>query len=124
MNNQREMIEALLDGEKLVMPELSSSSIIEMDDRGITRYTHGALCDMNEICSPQVWQIYKEPKWYENIPDSGVLCRCNDGLIVDITESSASRLINKKGSFFTFDFVTPLTKQEIQAFMENAPDEL
>jgi len=125
MKNQREMIEALLTGEKLIQKDLSSSSIIKMDERGITTYMHGNECNMNEIRSPEFWRIHKKPKWYENIPDGGVLCWVkSEGeeyqivptLIFDYPLEVAADLS------VVYENYKPLTKQEIQVFMDNAPE--
>ena len=130
MKNQREMIKALLDGEKLVMSKLSSSSIIEMDDQGITKYNHGGECDMNDICSPSKWQIYKEPKWYENIPSvGGVLCHVCEQADWDEFEDTPRIITEYKNNMFydsdglSWAYAKPIPKKMIQVLAYNAPEE-
>jgi len=77
----------------------------------------------------QNWQIYKEPKWYENIPDGGVLCWVSDSpvryfpnpLIVEFYRKSDAvyKFYVKKDT--KYKYAKPLTKHEIQKVMDNAP---
>jgi len=67
-------------------------------------------------------------KWYENIPEGGVLCWCKDGesdkeSIGQITEKG------KANGYYTASYnhwiyATPLTLQEISVFVINAPEEV
>lgn len=49
-------------------------------------------------------------KWYDNIPDSGVLCWLGTGEVKSLTSETY------------FAGAIPLTKQEIQKFHDNAPE--
>ena len=68
-----------------------------------------------------------EYKWYDDIPEGGVLCWCKDGKsckeVVDIVTEQGG-----KNGYYSLNlkhwiYAKPLTKQEIQVFMDNAPDE-
>jgi hypothetical protein len=67
---------------------------------------------------PKNWSTYKEPKWYENIPDDGVLCWFGEAKAVCIVFPVIPN------TDFNASNYTPLTKQEIQVFMDNAPEEV
>lgn len=118
MNNQREIYEALLAGETLINTETGNMKIV-MDVNGYIKYSDGSPCDINELMTPDVWQIYKEPKWYENIPEGGVLC---------LTEYGVRKITAYDGVIYyvgdrinRYEKADPLTKQEIQLFLSNAP---
>jgi len=117
MNNKGEIYKALIDGETM-KAFLHSVKLVEnvLIDTDSGRISNQAF----EV--PSNWQIYKEPKWYENIPEGGVLCLCNDGLMVQIKWHEDGVLYKMAGNTYTLDFVKPLTKQEIQVFMDNAPE--
>lgn len=73
-------------------------------------------------------EIKKEPtKWYENIPDGGVLCSVGTEGQIDIIKKSD---MNKNDERIFISDITywylckPITKEEIQAFMDNAPEEV
>lgn len=72
--------------------------------------------------------VIKKEKWYENIPDGGVLCWCGDG---ESDKESVGQVTEKGGAngYYTAShkhwiYATPLTKQEIQVFMDNVPEDL
>ena len=118
MKNQREIYEALLAGETL----------IDTDGRIVSFNPNGMLMNIGEKAGysfnePHKWQIYKEPKWYENIPDGGVLCWCSDEGIVKFVDNITRFNGNYQGGS-AWSKATPLTKQEIQVFMDNAPEDL
>ena len=122
MNNQREIYEALLAGETLIhkggmKAKLINGGFIPSDGYLSQPYFY----------TTDNWQIYKEPKWYENIPEGGVLCWCTDGVLnfpeiivsyKDETERSFS--FHSKDSHY--QNAKPFTLQEIQVFIDNAPE--
>jgi len=121
MKNQREIYEALLAGETLISVDFATAKLVD-----------GKLFnDVGEqsvvaFIQPEIWQIFKESKWYENIPDGGVLCYCKDRAhdgtrIINVT---AYREDHYQSMYSTWKFAKPLTKQEIQVFMDNAPEEI
>ncbi len=121
MKNQREIYEALLAGETLTHAEGIKA---KLDNNGyVTQIPQSFLF-------PEQWQIYKEPKWYENIPDGGVLCWVKDGegkefnkypeMVINYCDDSTHFFETPNESWMYAD---PLTKTQIQMFMENAPDE-
>lgn len=121
MKNKKEIYEALLAGETLV----NTSSLIKiiMDTDGRIFYSDGDECHVGKLETPTLWKIYTGPKWYENIPDGGVLCWGG---------SLSTRLISIVGYCHDMDYfidslgerwrnATPLTIDEIQVFMNNTP---
>jgi len=108
MNNQREIYEALLAGETLIS---DNGTICTLSVAGITKDSLDNPSYQSFI-KPLEWQIHKEPKWYENIPDGGVLAWFNKTICIIYNESSMG---NK-------DMYTPLTRQEINKLMNNAPE--
>ena len=127
MKNQREIYQALLDGETLINAKFTKVIL----DNGQLRAVHkvGFAEEMPNFLYPQIWQIYKEPKGYENIPDGGVLCWCYDEpetYVRIITEYCDDKITHKfKTNYGGFvGDATPLTKQEIQVFVNNAPEDI
>ena len=120
MKNQREIYEALLAGETL-------------DNGGFTVQLgfNGTLLDDEDdkinltFSDPSRWKIYKKPKWYENIPDGGVLCWADEihDMPATIVRFSDADKMFVSGWGARYSRSTPLTKQEIQKFMDNAPSE-
>jgi hypothetical protein len=131
MNNYEEIIDALKAGETLINVsfqkiKLEHGSIV--DEKG-----NILLASMPKFNNPSIWQIYKEPKWYENIPDGGVLCVCGTSKSIRLIESfvlEPSPSSNSMPVFRTKDYdegdwwylCRPATLQEIQVFMDNAPE--
>jgi hypothetical protein len=70
----------------------------------------------------------KQPeKWYENIPDGGVLCWVTDNGCAD--ERICRNIIRYQKRLFkdglnNWEKARLLTKQEIQVFMDNVPEEV
>ena len=124
MKNQREIYEALLAGETLE----GHSDLIKFKEGELVSLINNNRHPAWVFNHPGKWQIHKEPKWYENIPDGGVLCWCKDGE----SDKESIGQINEKGkangyytaSYKHWIYATPLTKQEIQAYLNNAPEDL
>lgn len=127
MKNQREIYEVLLAGETLINTgngkkiHFNVNSLIT-DMRGVSVF--------ETFSSPQYWEIHTPAKWYENIPEGGVLCWVWDNREASksITGIISIQFPNEAGfKFISHDCnwinAIPLTKQEIQAFMDNAPNE-
>jgi hypothetical protein len=75
------------------------------------------LEELGEVMPP------KAEKWYENIPEGGVLCFCwdkyeSDKCVDRVTAYSDGWFVGGE----SWKEATPLTKQEIQVFMDNAPE--
>lgn len=68
--NHKEMWEHLLNGGRICL--VSKPSVhVKMENGSVnTPYNIGA---------PAFWMPYEEPKWYENIPERGILCRVHNG---------------------------------------------
>lgn len=122
MKNYEAIIDALKAGETLIHDSGNKVEMNKLGDLIPMSYTPA-------FNQPKDWQVYKEPKWYENIPDGGVLCHVADNKLDNFIEVVRAYTNSK---FYSLNIneneywlnATPLTKQEIQAFMENAPDEL
>ena len=66
--------------------------------------------------------IKSAKQWFDEIPEHGVLCRiANESLIVVIVKAFENTSIDVAGDYFTTSELTPLTNQEIKAFL--APEE-
>ena len=134
MKNQREIYQALLAGETLINKTLFT---VKMNKEGMLESSKdeskGYTALFNTLFdNPSKWQIYKEPKWHKNIPDGGVLCwvrhHPNDHywpypVVVIGFNNSTNRPYTtyEKGNWYE---AKPLTKQEIQVFMDNAPEDI
>jgi len=122
MKNQREIYVELLAGETLFWGE----DRVHLDENGFLVNKNGLL-ESWVFSEPEKWKIYKEPRWYENIPDGGVLCWVSDS---DITLRKYIALIRNTISdglytteYVSWKYATPLTKKEMQAVMNNAPED-
>jgi len=123
MNNQKEIYEALLAGETLINVKFNK---VKMIDSFIYNERNEGI-NPNFI-NPNVWQIYKEPEWHENIPDGGVLCWCKDleseKEVIDQIRSEGANNGYYSSSYKHWCYAKPLTKREIQTFVDNAPEEV
>jgi len=121
MKNQREIYEALLDGESLMHTETKVKVRLNADDLLIREDTK----DLTSITfiSYVEWQIYKEPKWYENIPEGGVLCWVSGNIHVITEYEKLDEIGFKINAGHWCKNPKPLTKQETQVFMNNAPED-
>ena len=121
MKNQSECYQALLVGETLIKADMTvrkllNGELVDADDKTV----------LDEGFNfPDIWQIYRELKWYESIPDGGVLCWV-EGMkktkyLVNIVKYDGDKtVIDMSGNYWPNG--KPLTKQEIQAFMDNTPE--
>jgi len=120
MKNQRKIYEALLVGETLISSAKGEKVKLNNEDRLV--WADSGERSHSSFVEPEKWSIYKEPKWYENIPEGGVLCWVSGNIHV-ITEYEK---LNEYGFKITKSHwcknPKPLTKQEIQVFMDNAPN--
>lgn len=83
---------------------------------------NGSVNTPYNIGAPAFWMPYEEPKWYENIPEQGILCRvwCGDK---EQTVPMVRKIIKydpknpfTRNAFLTdeeaWEFAEPLTYQE------------
>lgn len=125
MENYEEIIDALKAGETLIGRQsarkfkLKRGKLLCIDGEQEKYVSY-------DFSYPQNWQIYKEPKWYENIPEGGVLCWVKNGSQYDcvrVTSYEKDVMYGWRTGSGGFDGKPkPLTKQEIQVFMDNAPE--
>lgn len=124
MNNQKEIYEALLAGETLIEDNGDKAVLL---NGNLYDPSHNMFISRSFMAF-RSWQIYKEPVWYENIPEGGVLCWIGDygkiikDLPVTITKHSCSGFTSVIGTNWVK--AQPLTKQEIKVFMDNAPEDV
>ena len=124
MNNQKEIYEALSAGETL---EHDDGTLAKFDSNNNLHDPKFGSLDYN-FKFPDCWQIYKEPKWYENIPEGGVLCWIGDndnsvsvGLVIDYDPESKYKFRTR---LCGWKVAKPLTFPEVNALLSNVPEEI
>jgi hypothetical protein len=131
MKSTAECYKALLGGEKLKNKSFRDKSFYVYLNDGILMNNRGEE-DLFYFNVPELWEIYEEPKWYENIPEGGVLCWVSDTKKDDEECIAAICHHNEKvnNSYTELDvevgwkYATPLTKEEIQVFLNNVPEDV
>lgn len=123
MKNYEAILDALKAGETLISVKLLK---VKLED-GELRQTDKPknFIPAPNFENPNVWQIYKEPKWFENIPNGGVLCWVKNRIDRDYNANPQTIRSFIGGQYIGWEvwkFAVPLTKQEIQVFMDNAPE--
>ena len=125
MKTTQECWQALIDGEKIID---AHGTIVELIDG--TPIVSGRK-DRAKLgfFHPEDWSIYTHPKWYDNIPEGGVLCWVSDRdplpgsgncFAMILKHSAEQGFTTKIGT--VWKHATPLPKQEIQQLLDNAPD--
>ena len=115
------MIDALSSGEWLIFTNskehlrtLKDNDFINQDGDSMSMY----------FTSPQDYEIYNEPKWYEREPFVKTVCKLKNGsLILIVGAVGDSILKDHHGSEWIIDSLIPLTRTELLAYAESAPDE-
>lgn len=113
---RQEVFQALADGKEIEYKLHANSVYSELGN-----YNNLMPHDFNDFD----WRIKPEPpKWYENIPEHGVLCWINDidpqhrNLISIITDyDSNSKLRFRRKNLGGWQYATPLTDDEIKQFL-------
>jgi len=124
MKNKREIYAALVAGEKLDNGEFLCC--LNANDELVDDEGHKINLGFGY---PKDWQIYKEPKLYENIPEGGVLCSVRNFDTQDWSILPYAVTHYMEGDTHPFccyekwKYAKPLTKQEIQVFLTNAPED-
>lgn len=112
-DNHQEMWEYLIGGGEICL--ISNWNVrVELENGRInTPYNIGAY---------QYWQRYEKPKWYENIPAQGILCRVCNGpagrktrLVVKYKGDALFKYVDDYGSHW--EFAEPLTFEEAVALI-------
>jgi len=128
MKSQREIYAALLAGEtltnyKFLKVKLENDALVSVEK--LKPFT-----EQPNFSRPKLWQIYKEPKWYENIPSvGGVLCHVCEQEDWDEFEDTPRIITEHKNNAFydsdglSWPYAKPLPKKMIQVLAYNAPDE-
>ena len=121
IKNFKEFSQALNDGETLI--DRKSKVRIFLNKNGDVEDKDGfTFTKALTITDFTGWSIYEKPKWYENIPECGVLCWCWDS-----TTSKSKRIYlvtnyyhSKDHKFATnssfYRYATPLTREELDGF--------
>ena len=118
MKDLKQMFDALLTGETLYHTA-TPENILKIDDEELD------ISDFHRLI-PCYWEIKQKPKWYDNIPESGVLCWCRDfeGYI-KITKIATYhkdlKLFGGEG-YCKWDNAIPLTPSEIRDYLQVAHD--
>ena len=117
MKNQKEIYEALLAGENLINAQ--SGAIVCLENNFVFNIESNREFPyrFNDVDN---WSIHKEPKWYENIPEGGVLCWQN---YKDGAQGMHPILVTKAIKLADVWMYSTLTKQELRVFIDNAPEQ-
>ena len=121
IKNFKEFSQALNDGETLI--DRKSKVRIFLNKNGDVEDKDGfAFTKALTITDFTGWSIYEKPKWYENIPEYGVLCWVHDS----INHKNDVQIIVRYNPLNTYKFVTkiegeyicatPLTREELDSF--------
>ena len=101
------------------------------DGAKIQREYYGAWIteDMPVWSESDEFRIKPEPKWYEQIPEHGVLCWCSDLSEERTIKGNNGKLLDRirkfysnspypfEGSYDNWEYATPLTNDEIRKFL-------
>ncbi len=122
-HTHREMLQHLLDGGEWTND--AGSIRAKLYDDSLTLKSSGTnhLVSVNWF---ENWNIYIEPKWHDNIPPEGILCRVwdNEGdeysfeniIRYNPDVTYPYRYINIDESDFGYRYAEPLNEQEIAAY--------
>jgi hypothetical protein len=121
MKNQAEIFQALSNDEKI--------RFIGWDGDLYYYLVNGQLCNQDNIkrlCTfniPEQWEIYQESKWYDNIPEGGVLCWVGEGRYLRIITRVLTNTINdyfyRDDGDVGWNSAEPLTCQEVNKIYRN-----
>ena len=119
-----DIYKALLEGKKITSHYLSTSSCYIYLKNGTL--VNDADCDVAwGLSSPESWQEYVEPRWYDNIPALGILCWVWDHDLpkeyVSLIHKKVKDLMGKEVFYETdtcfWDNAIPLTPEEVEGFI-------
>lgn len=119
MGKYEEIIDALKAGETLVC---ISNIKVKLIDGRLSSENMPNTRDIH-FHDPEDWKIYKEPKWEDNIPEGGVLCKNYNGYIFIVKEYREGMQYPYKAVKSCEPEAIPLTLQEISVFVSNAPSD-
>jgi hypothetical protein len=113
--NHKEIMQALINGEKITMASWGIGEYTYLGEHGNLVNAKGLLA---QLALADRYIIYKEPNWYDNIPEKGVLCWCwddeEDNRYIDVV------LGHRDDEHYKFPTATssyvnaqPLTKEEV-----------
>jgi len=117
--------ERVINGEKLYATANPKHAYYCVDTRGCIGNTIDPLVRINpseKLNKPRT--VWIEQKWYEDIPEQGVLCWTNDRkedicLIVGYHEGSSTCRFS--ANIISYKLPIPLTPEEIKAFLPAEP---
>jgi len=119
-----DIYKALLEGKKITSHYLSTSSFYVYLKNGAL--VNDADCDVTwGFSSPESWQEYVEPQWYDNIPEQGILCWVWDGDYADKRVTVIRRYAKDSyeeggtSTWFWYNAI-PLTHEEVEELIYNA----
>ena len=107
--NHQEMWEHLLNGGRICL----------CSDKNVrAKMENGSVISPYNIGAPAFWMPYEEPKWHENIPEQGILCRVADrpedkGKVKRVVRYAANNKFKYQDDYLTYwKLAEPLTYQE------------
>lgn len=118
MKDLAEIYQSLLDGHTLVS---KFGDMVRLHD-GCQQYWDEGKWEDNctnwQFDTPKSWEIYKEPQWYDNIPEGGSLCRVRDDIsrrwytdiIIRYTHNTGFPFESNNGDAFRYAEPLDLTK--------------
>lgn len=106
--NHQEMWEHLLSGGEICL--VSKPSVR-------AKMENGSVNTPYNIGAPAFWMPYEKPKWYENIPEQGILCRVWDVPRIEYVHKVVSYIVDSPFPYedersTCWHFAEPLTYQE------------
>lgn len=121
---QREAFRMLADGKKMRGSNWEDHEFIHFNVDGVVIDQDGNVMPLSDMFIFK-WQEYTEPKWYDNIPDGGVLCwavgaRLNNPVVVKSHDKAWEQPF-RTASGMHVTTAEPLTPEEIALFASNAP---
>lgn len=122
MKNIKEIMEALIKGEKIGSYSWDENEYVYLDKDGKLMDEELNEISISELPEAAEAYIWSEPEWHENIPEHGALCWVshrnpgNRGLVGIVTryDSYDESYTLKSGDYIKY--ATPMTKEEMLKF--------
>lgn len=116
--SQAEIYKHLLDGGKLKSIRFNSC-IVFLNKEGVLVNQNNTIVETN-FKHPESWETYIDPRWYENIPENGVLCWVSDesetsqlqvDRIVTVNKISSIEFVDNFGE--PWKYATPVKPEDL-----------
>jgi hypothetical protein len=116
---------ALLDGKKIACSRYEGYFLLKAGDirNSICDLESGFICDT--FSRAHEWSVYEEPKWYDDIPEQGVLCWAGNSESMLNAHGLASIIRRKEGIWYCsagdyWQHAVPLTPEEAEKLIYKA----